>query len=86
MSEILVAGVLWKGDHAVPGTPEVMQILHRIGKKIFYVTNNSTKSSSAYVRKCLQLGFPATKVRLETRFEGLIQSFSSMRFLFYFKN
>jgi ribonucleotide monophosphatase NagD (HAD superfamily) len=32
------------------------------GKKVFYVTNNSTKSREEFLTKCDRLGFKAEKV------------------------
>uniref|UniRef100_H2YW30 Phosphoglycolate phosphatase n=1 Tax=Ciona savignyi TaxID=51511 RepID=H2YW30_CIOSA len=54
-------GVLWQGNHAVLGAPAVVSHLHNIGKRVCYVTNNSTKSRIKYVEKLLRLGFPADK-------------------------
>ncbi|CAG0914321.1 unnamed protein product [Notodromas monacha] len=53
-------GVLWRGDSAIPNAPKVMQKFAEAGKKLFYVTNNSTKSRAAYLKKFHQLGFPAS--------------------------
>ncbi|KAK2142602.1 hypothetical protein LSH36_934g00014 [Paralvinella palmiformis] len=54
-------GVLWHGSSALPGSPETIQKLHTMGKRIFYITNNSTKSRDDYLIKFTNMGFPATK-------------------------
>ena len=50
-------GVLWKGNAAIPGSPDVIRLLREAGKKVIYVTNNGTKSRKDYVVKCKDLGF-----------------------------
>merc|ERR550519_2548918 len=50
-------GVLWVGGDALPGSPEVIQRFRALGKKVFYVTNNSTKHRKEYKVKFDKLGF-----------------------------
>jgi len=50
-------GVLWKGNGAIPGSPEVISLLREAGKKVIYVTNNGTKNRKEYFTKCHDLGF-----------------------------
>ncbi|KAM5153092.1 glycerol-3-phosphate phosphatase [Mantella aurantiaca] len=52
-------GVLWRGDEAVPGAPELVNELKRSGKRVFYLTNNSTKTRAMYSDKLGRLGFSA---------------------------
>jgi len=49
-------GVIWKGDSLIDGVPAVLTMLRAAGKKIFFVTNNSTKSRKGYLGKFLSLG------------------------------
>jgi len=49
-------GVIWKGDSLIPGVPAVLDKLRAAGKKIFFVTNNSTKSRQGYLKKFTSLG------------------------------
>ncbi|KAL1916073.1 uncharacterized protein VTP21DRAFT_6077 [Calcarisporiella thermophila] len=44
-------GVLWDGDQILPGVREVLEFLRSKGKRIIFVTNNSTKSRTAYKAK-----------------------------------
>ncbi|XP_048769824.2 glycerol-3-phosphate phosphatase-like isoform X2 [Ostrea edulis] len=53
--------VLWNANDVIPGSLETIKGLKALGKKIFYVTNNSTKSRAEYAQKCIKLGFPATE-------------------------
>jgi 4-nitrophenyl phosphatase/phosphoglycolate phosphatase len=49
-------GVIWKGDSLIDGVPAVLDMLRKAGKKIFFVTNNSTKSRKGYLGKFKSLG------------------------------
>lgn len=49
-------GVIWKGDSLIDGVPAVLEMLRKAGKKIFFVTNNSTKSRKGYLGKFQGLG------------------------------
>jgi hypothetical protein len=49
-------GVIWKGDSLIDGVPATLAMLRDAGKKIFFVTNNSTKSRKGYLAKFLSLG------------------------------
>ena len=49
-------GVIWKGDALIDGVPAVLDKLRAMGKMIFFVTNNSTKSRKGYLKKFLGLG------------------------------
>jgi 4-nitrophenyl phosphatase/phosphoglycolate phosphatase len=53
-------GVIWKGDSLIEGVPAVLDMLRKAGKKIFFVTNNSTKSRKGYVGKFTSLGLNVT--------------------------
>ncbi|XP_016356779.1 glycerol-3-phosphate phosphatase-like [Sinocyclocheilus anshuiensis] len=53
-------GVIWRGDQAIPGAPEVISSLKKNGKRVFFVTNNSTKTRQMYADKLGKLGFDAT--------------------------
>ena len=51
--------MLWRGDTLLPKTVETLAMLREKGKQIVFVTNNSTKSRTAYVAKMQKLGIPA---------------------------
>ena len=55
-------GVLWHEDRVIGRADLTLNALQAMGKKVFYVTNNSTKSRDDYVNKCEKIGFKATKV------------------------
>ena len=52
-------GVLWQGDRMIEGVPEVLSLLRTHKKRIFFVTNNATKSRKSYKKKFDQLGLEA---------------------------
>lgn len=49
-------GVIWKGDKLIDGVAQTIDMLRSKGKKIVFVTNNSTKSRSQYSKKLQSLG------------------------------
>ncbi|CAJ1387597.1 unnamed protein product [Effrenium voratum] len=49
-------GVIWRGDSIIPGIPQVITQLRAQGKRLFFVTNNSTKSRAGYQSKFTSLG------------------------------
>lgn len=55
-------GVLWRSGNIVPGADKAIEKLLSLGKRVFYITNNSTTSRAEYVHKFEKLGIPATKV------------------------
>lgn len=49
-------GVIWKGDSLIEGVPETLDMLRSKGKRLVFVTNNSTKSRKQYGKKFETLG------------------------------
>ena len=43
--------VLWRGGHAIPGAAESIEAIQAAGKRVMFLTNNSTKSRAMYVHK-----------------------------------
>nr|XP_034983717.1 SH3 domain-binding protein 1 [Zootoca vivipara] len=65
-------GVLWTGERAVPGAPELLERLSRNGKDAFFVSNNSRRSVSELERRFSRLGFRG--VRAEQIFSSALCS------------
>ncbi|KAL2651640.1 hypothetical protein R1flu_019768 [Riccia fluitans] len=51
-----VDGVIWRGGKLIEGVPETLDMLRAMGKKLFFVTNNSTKSRRMLQEKFRSLG------------------------------
>ncbi|KAL5769405.1 hypothetical protein ACOSP7_015947 [Xanthoceras sorbifolium] len=54
-------GVIWKGDKLIDGVPQTLDMLRSKGKKLVFVTNNSTKSRRQYANKFHSLGVSVTE-------------------------
>ncbi|XP_068636601.1 phosphoglycolate phosphatase 2-like isoform X2 [Aristolochia californica] len=54
-------GVIWKGETLIEGVPETLKMLRSRGKKIVFVTNNSTKSRRQYAKKFQTLGLSVSE-------------------------
>ncbi len=53
-------GTLYIGNRVFDFTPELLSTIKKAGKKYLFITNNSSKSVSAYVNKLARLGIKAT--------------------------
>eukprot|EP00195_Chlamydomonas_chlamydogama_P010274 CAMPEP_0202891262 /NCGR_PEP_ID=MMETSP1392-20130828/1365_1 /ASSEMBLY_ACC=CAM_ASM_000868 /TAXON_ID=225041 /ORGANISM="Chlamydomonas chlamydogama, Strain SAG 11-48b" /LENGTH=310 /DNA_ID=CAMNT_0049574961 /DNA_START=214 /DNA_END=1146 /DNA_ORIENTATION=+ len=49
-------GVLWRGSELIPRAAEALQLLRASGRRLFFVTNNASKSRAKYVDKFKSLG------------------------------
>ncbi|KAM7494419.1 hypothetical protein LguiB_029028 [Lonicera macranthoides] len=54
-------GVIWKGDTLIDGVPDTLDMLRSKGKRLIFVTNNSTKSRKQYGKKFETLGLTVTE-------------------------
>lgn len=61
---LLQLGVLWVHNKPIAGSPAVINKLQEIGKKVFFVTNNSTKTQKDFATKSRQLGYNMKEVSL----------------------
>ncbi|KAL9113440.1 MAG: hypothetical protein Q9227_002481 [Pyrenula ochraceoflavens] len=52
--------VLWSGDHVFDGTVETLEMLRSAGKRLIFVTNNSTKSRADYKKKLDSMSIACT--------------------------
>lgn len=51
-------GTFYLGDRLLPGSLDFLEKLRETGRDVLFVTNNSSKSAEAYVRKLENLGVP----------------------------
>lgn len=54
-------GVLWFENDVIKNSDLTMNRFRELGKRVFYVTNNSTKTREELVKKCEKLGFKANQ-------------------------
>lgn len=54
-------GVLWNEVGVIDGAVEVLQELRKLGKKVFFVTNNSSRSREDYANKLEKFGIKVSK-------------------------
>lgn len=53
-----VDGVICKGNKLIPGADSTIEHLRKGGKKVKFISNNSTKSTKEYLKKFSNLGIP----------------------------
>ncbi|MEX2555361.1 MAG: HAD-IIA family hydrolase [Actinomycetota bacterium] len=49
-------GVVWTGDEPVAGAPETIRALRDAGKRLAFVTNNSSETPETYAKKLADIG------------------------------
>jgi len=54
-------GVLWRSGTVILGAKHTIKTLRALGKRLFFVTNNSTKSRTQYAEKFESLGIAVSK-------------------------
>lgn len=52
-------GVVYRGDHAIPGGPESLKRARESGVPVLYVTNNASRSPAVVAEQISRLGAPA---------------------------
>ncbi len=59
-------GVLYRGEHRVPGAPEAVRALRSVGKRIVFLTNNSARTPEQVAEKLRGLGIEAAPEEVVT--------------------
>lgn len=67
-----IDGTLAMGDNVFPGAPEFIQRMRDIGRKVYFLTNNSSRSKADYVKKLAKLTIPAEEEDIIISTDGLI--------------
>lgn len=52
-------GVVYRGDHPLPGAPETVAALRDAGRRVVFLTNNSARTPQQVAEKLATLGVPA---------------------------
>ena len=66
-------GTVYVGDRKIEGAFEALETLKKQGKKVLFLTNNSSKTASAYVKKLAAMGYPATEADVYSSGEATIR-------------
>ena len=53
-------GTLYLGSDILPGALDLIDLLHSRGKKVVYITNNSSRSDADYVKKLNDMGIKSS--------------------------
>jgi 4-nitrophenyl phosphatase len=59
-------GVIYRGESAVPGAIPTLHHLTAAGHRLFFLTNNSTRSRQDYADKLSRMGYPAAPEQVMT--------------------
>ncbi|NVM28043.1 MAG: HAD-IIA family hydrolase [Candidatus Helarchaeota archaeon] len=59
-------GVIYLGDEPIPGAKEVLDELVERKKKVYYLTNNSTRTRKQFQQKLLKMGIQAEERQIIT--------------------
>ena len=59
-------GTVYLGDTPVPGAIDALKSLEEAGKKVCFLTNNSSKDPAEYVEKLTSMGYPAKAEQIVT--------------------
>ncbi len=54
-------GTVYVGDEPIPGAMDALVTLKEKGRKVLFLTNNSSKTAEAYVAKLEKMGYAATE-------------------------
>ncbi len=65
-------GTIYLGDQLFDGTLDFLQAVKRQGGRYLFVTNNSSRSTSAYVDRLVGMGIPAVEEDFLTSVDALI--------------
>lgn len=73
-------GVLWLNNKPIEGSSAVLNRLQELGKRVFFVTNNATKSRDTYVKLARERGFNITKEQIITPILATVSYLKSINF------
>lgn len=66
-------GTVYIGDKKIEGAFEALEELRRHGRKVLFLTNNSSKTAADYVKKLSSMGYPATEKDIFSSGEATIR-------------
>lgn len=72
-------GTLYLGSKVLPGAVELVRKLREQGKRLFFFTNNSSRSEADYLKKLKSMGFPVSKNEIVMSTHSLISGLKKRR-------
>ena len=66
-------GTVYVGDDKIAGAFEALEEIKRRGRKVLFLTNNSSKTAENYVAKLSRMGYPATEKDIFSSGEATIR-------------
>jgi len=66
-------GTVYVGDDKIAGAFEALEEIKRRGRKVLFLTNNSSKTAENYVEKLSRMGYPATEKDIFSSGEATIR-------------
>ena len=70
-------GVVWTGDEPVPGSPEAIRSLRDAGKRLAFVTNNSSQTHESYAKKLADVGAQGEESEIVTSADAVARLMAS---------
>lgn len=59
-------GVVYRGEQALPGAVDTIETLRKLGRQVYFLTNNSTQTRTTYANKLRGMGIPAEEGHIMT--------------------
>lgn len=73
-------GVLWVNNKPIDGSSAVLNRLQQLGKRVYFVTNNATRSRNTYVKIAHERGFDIQKDQIVTPILAIVSYLKSLNF------
>ena len=70
-------GVVWTGEEPVPGAPETIRALRDAGKRLAFVTNNSSQTPESYAKKLADVGAQGEESEIVTSADAVARLMES---------
>lgn len=72
-------GTIYVGGEIVPGAASTIEDLRRRGKKIYFLSNNSSKSKNEYVERLSNIGIDCSESEIVLSTDALVEYLLNMR-------
>lgn len=72
-------GVVWRGEEAIAGAAETIEMLRDAAKRVVFVTNNASKSPREYAVKLMRVRVPTDPADVVTSAHAVVEHLRSLR-------